>query len=84
MFATSVDITSAYHHVLAASWAQPYLCFNYDNKTYCYRAMPFGLSTAPRTFALLMRQFIKAVRQRWRATAVHYLDDLLFLHHDEE
>jgi hypothetical protein len=28
MFATSVDITSV------ASWVQPYLCFNYDSKTY--------------------------------------------------
>jgi hypothetical protein len=31
-----------------------------------------------------MRQCIKAIRQRWRVTAVHYLDDLLFLHHDED
>jgi hypothetical protein len=84
MFATGVDITSAYHHVPVASWAQPYLCFNYDSKTYCYRAMPFGLSTAPRTFTPPMRQCIKTVRQTWRVTAVHYLDDLLFLHHDKE
>jgi hypothetical protein len=32
MFATSVDITSAYHHVPVASWAQLYLCFNYDKQ----------------------------------------------------
>jgi hypothetical protein len=54
MFATSVVVTSAYHHEQVAMEAQPYLHFNYDNKTYCYRAMPFGLSTAPRTFTLLM------------------------------
>jgi hypothetical protein len=84
MYARSVDVTSAYLHVPVATEAQPYLCFNYDSKTYCYRAMPFGLSTATRTFTLLMRQCIKAVRQRWRVTAVHYLDDLRFLHHDKE
>ena len=81
-FATSLDISSAYHHVPVAPWAQPYLCFNYDGQTYCYTAMPFGLNTAPRTFTLLMRQCIKAVRERWQVTAVHYLDDLLFLHAD--
>jgi hypothetical protein len=84
MFATSVDITSAYHHVPLASWAQPFLYFNYDSKTYCFQAIPFSLSTAPHTFTLLMQQCIKAVRQRWRDTAIHYLDDLLFLHHDKE
>jgi hypothetical protein len=84
MFATSIDITSAHYHLPVASWAQPYLCSNYDGKTYCYRAMPLGLSTAPCTFTLVMRQCIKAIGQRWNVTAVHYLDDLLFLHHDEE
>jgi hypothetical protein len=84
MYATSADVTPAYHHVLVAEWAQPYLCFNYNSKTYCYRAMPLGISTAPRTFTILMRQCIKAVKQRWRVTAVHYLDDLLFLHQDKE
>jgi hypothetical protein len=82
-FATSVDVTSAYHHVPLAKWAQLYRCFNY-NKTYCYGAMPFEISTTPRTFTLLMRQCIRAVRQRWKVTAVHYLEDLLFLHHDKE
>jgi hypothetical protein len=62
MYATSVDVTSGYHHVPVEKWAQPYLCFNYNSKTYCCRAMPFGVSTAPRTFTLLMRQCIKAVR----------------------
>jgi hypothetical protein len=34
MYATSVDVTSAYHHVPVAEWAQPYLWFNYNSKTY--------------------------------------------------
>jgi hypothetical protein len=55
MNATIVDVTSAYHHVPVAEWAQPYFCFNYNSKTYCYGAMAFGISTAPRTFTLLMR-----------------------------
>jgi hypothetical protein len=66
MYATSVDVTSAYHHVSVAEWAQPYLCFNYNNVTYYHRAMPFGISTAPRTLTLSMRQCIKAMRQRWK------------------
>jgi hypothetical protein len=71
-------------HPFKVEEAQPYLCFNYNSKTYYYQAMPSGISTAPRTFTLLMRQRIKAVRQRWKLAAVHYLDDLLFLHGDRE
>jgi ribonuclease HI len=46
--------------------------------------MPFGLNTAPETFTDIMRACIKQIRQRWRVTALHYLDDLLFLHPDPE
>jgi hypothetical protein len=84
LFATSLDISSAYHHVPVAPWAQPYLSFNYNNRTYCYTAIPFGINTVTRTFTLLMRQCIKAIRERWQVTAVHYLDDLLFLHADPQ
>jgi hypothetical protein len=62
MYATNVDVAPAYQHGTVAGWAQPYLCFDYNSKTHCYLAMPFGISTATRTFTLLMRQCIKAVR----------------------
>ena len=42
--------------------------------------MPFGISTAPRTFTLKMRLCIQVIRTRWSIAALHYLDDLLFLH----
>jgi ribonuclease HI len=84
LFATSLDISSAYHHVPVAPRAQPYLSFNYNKHMYSYTAMPFGINTAPRTFTLLMRQCIKAIRERWQVTAIHYLDDLLFLHADPQ
>jgi hypothetical protein len=31
-----------------------------------------------------MRQCVKALRQRWKVTIVHYLDDILLLHGDRE
>jgi ribonuclease HI len=81
-YATSKDISKAYLHIHVQEQDQPFLCFSHDNETFCYTSMPFGLSTAPRTFTLLMRKCIQAIRQRWEVTALHYLDDLLFLHND--
>ena len=81
-WATSLDISSAYHHVPVWLAAAPYLCFSNNGQIYAYVAMPFGISTAPRTFTMLMRLCIEAIRQRWQVTALHYLDDLLFLHPD--
>jgi ribonuclease HI len=80
----SVDITKAYSHVSVSPEMQPYLTFQYDTNYYQYRAMPFGVSSAPRIFTRIMKQTIKAVRERWQVAAVQYLDDLLFIHSDRE
>jgi ribonuclease HI len=42
--------------------------------------MPFGVSSAPRIFSKIMGHAINVIRERWKLTAVQYLDDLLFLH----
>jgi ribonuclease HI len=84
MWATKTDISNAYLQVPVDPEATPFLCFNYDGQTWTYTAMPFGLSTAPRTFTLLMRACIKAIREKWEVTATAYLDDLLFLHADRD
>jgi ribonuclease HI len=84
MWGASIDISKAYWQIPVDPEATPYLAFSYDNQTWAYTAMPFGLSTAPRTFTLLMRVCVQAIRQRWKLTASHFLDDLLFLHEDRQ
>ena len=78
LWATSVDLTDAYLHVPIHQSSQPWLGFIFENQAYQFRALPFGLSTAPRTFTRLTRVLEGFLRR----TGIHifmYLDDWLIL-----
>ena len=55
------------------------LIFNY--LLYEFQCLPFGLSTAPRTFTKVLKPVIALLRQRGLRVII-YLDDLLLLHSD--
>lgn len=68
------DISSAYHHVEISSSQQTFLGFSWKNSYYCFRVLPFGLSSAPYLFTKLMRPLVKY----WRTCCINivvYLDD---------
>ena len=48
------------------------------SKSYQYRALPFGLATAPRVFTKVMRKAVSHLREKG-IRLVHYLDDILIL-----
>ena len=48
MFATSLDLSDAYHHILMRPDAQVYLCFQVKDKRNMYLVLPFGLMSANR------------------------------------
>ena len=78
-WAVSLDLKDAYNHVLVHPKARPYLRFTHGQTVWQFRALPFGLSTAPFTFTWLMRPVLKEMRRR----GIHvnaYLDDWI-LHH---
>jgi len=75
---TRLDLTSAYLHVPMATSAQPYLGFRFGGQTFICRALPFGLSSSPRTFTKLMRVVVTEMRAMGLRVVV-YLDDLLLL-----
>jgi ribonuclease HI len=78
-WATSLDFRSAFNHICVDVGLRPYLCFLFGGRCYQYRAMPFGLKQAPRTFTRLMKRAVTAVRERWRVRMVFYMDDSLLL-----
>ena len=45
--------------------------------------MLFGTCTVPHTFTVLMRLYTRVVQQRWKITALHYLDAILLLNPDQ-
>lgn len=73
---TSIDLREAYLHVPIRPSHRRFLRFCYAGNHFQYRALPFRLSSAPRTFTKLL----DVVAARLRATPVRlqcYLDDIL-------
>jgi hypothetical protein len=67
------DLKSAYSQVPVAETAMDYLGFAYEGRTFVYRALPFGLATAPYLFTKIMKPVISSLRQKYRCGI--YLDD---------
>ncbi|KAH7829061.1 putative Reverse transcriptase (RNA-dependent DNA polymerase) [Monocercomonoides exilis] len=53
-------------------------------KDYSFKGMPFGFVDAQRLFTHIMRKVTAEIRRKWDVRVVAYLDDLLFLHQDQE
>lgn len=73
---STVDISDAYLHVPLSSSIRHYFRFMVEGQVYQFRAMPFGLSTAPREFTQLLQPVLTMLRKE--GIKVHaYLDDWL-------
>jgi hypothetical protein len=83
-FATTADISNAYYQIAVCPSFSRYLCFSYLGQSYRYVGMPFGLRTAPVVFTKVMACAMNAIRTRWEVIGLAYLDDLLFLHKDQD
>ena len=75
---TKVDIKDAFTHVPMWPPEMPYLVFRWGGRLYRYRTMPFGLSTAPRTFTKLLRPIAAFLRAKGVRLVV-YIDDILLM-----
>ena len=72
----SINLKDAYFHIPIHPDSQHLLRFHVDNRTYQFKALPFGLATAPLEFTRIVRE-VKLVLQS-RGIRVHqYLDDWL-------
>jgi hypothetical protein len=77
---TKVDLSKGYFHVPIAKEHQQLLCFQFNGISYCFTVLPFGLSSAPRTFQKLMNTVAKYFRRKRALRLAIYLDNWLFLH----
>ena len=73
-----IDLKDAYFSVKIDIKHRKYLRFRWKGKSYQYRALPFGLATAPRVFTKVMREAVSHLREKG-IRLVHYLDDILIL-----
>lgn len=77
-WATSIDLKDAYLHIPIHPSHHRFLAFRYRNVDFCFRALPFGLSTAPRVFTRVTKVVLAFLRRQ----GIHvftYLDDWLLV-----
>ena len=73
---TSLDFRDAYFHIPVHIKSRKYLRFHFQNQSYQFWALPFGLSTAPMEFTCVVKE-INLMAQS-RGIRIHqYLDDWL-------
>ena len=75
-FFWKVDLKDVYLTVLMSSASQTLLGFQWDGRRFQFRALPFGLSSAPWIFTKILHPVIAVLRQ-WGHRLVVYLDDIL-------
>ena len=73
---TSVDFKDAYFHIPIQEQSRKYLRFHVQGRTYQFRALPFGLSTAPMEFTVLVKE-VKLMAAHKGIRIHQYLDDWL-------
>ena len=73
---TSEDFKDAYFHILIQEQSRKYLRFQIQDRTYQFKALPFGLSTAPMEFTVVAKKVkLMAIH---KGIGIHqYLDDWL-------
>ena len=75
-WATSIDLTDAYLHIPVHPEHRKFLTFQYRGQSLVFRALPFGLFTAPRVFTRVTRVLADHLR-RLGVQILMYLDDWL-------
>ena len=77
-WATSVDLRDAYFHIQIHQDFRKYLRFHWQEQTFEFVSLPFGLSLAPLIFTKVVREFVEIQRSNGLRLRV-YLDDWLNL-----
>ena len=73
---TSIDFKDAYFHIPIHSQSRKYMHFHLQGRSYQFKALPFGLSTAPMEFTVVSKEVKLMALQR--GIRIHqYLDDWL-------
>ena len=76
----SIDIKSAYSHLLIHPSSRKYLRCWWKGKAYCFRALPFGLSSAPWIFSSVMAISAKFLHSH-AVYSFFYLDDVMMFNY---
>ena len=73
---TSIDFKDAYFHIPIQEQSRKYLRFHVRGQTYQFKALPFGLSTAPMEFTVVAKE-VKLMAMHKGIRTHQYLDNWL-------
>lgn len=76
-FMFTVDMKSGYHQIPLKPSFRRLCCFQWRDRVYRWRVLPFGLSSAPRAYTKLSRCLLAY----WRSKGIrvsNYIDDFIF------
>ena len=79
----TMDLKDAYLSVAVAQEHRKYLRFTWEDETFQFTCLPFGLSSAPRVFTKLLRPVMAHIRRQGLRSVI-YLDDLLLMSHHKD
>ena len=80
---TNIDLKDAYLLVAVHEHSQKFLSFFWEEKYYQFKALPFGLCSAPRIFTKLLKPVAAFLRKKGIRVLI-YLDDFLLLAQTKE
>ena len=73
---TSIDFKDAYFHIPINSQSRKYMHFHIQGEAYQFKALPFGLSTAPMEFTVVAKE-VNFLAMKKGIRIHQYLDDWL-------
>lgn len=79
----SIDLKDAYQLVPIAENHRKFLRFVWEDQLYEFQCLPFGLSSAPRTFTKILKPVMAVLRQRGVRSVV-FIDDILLMAQSQE
>lgn len=79
----SIDLQDAYLHIPIHHHFQPFLRFKVGSLRLQFQCLPFGISSAPRTFTKVLVSILAPLRDKG-VRVLHYLDDILILSQHRE
>ncbi|KAA6377846.1 MAG: hypothetical protein EZS28_026627 [Streblomastix strix] len=82
--AIDLDLKSVFQNLKVYPPYRPYLVFQTMGKVYQYREMPFGTQHFPIFFAQALAMGLTKIRRESDKRIHYYLDDLLFLHCNQQ
>ncbi|KAA6398071.1 MAG: hypothetical protein EZS28_006399 [Streblomastix strix] len=79
-----LDIKDTFQLVHVSPNLQPFLGFQFMNKSYIYLDLPFGWRRNPLLFSRTLAIAIRAVREKWKLKIQNYMDDINLIHQSKQ